>query len=255
MRKSLKPSQIFWNTQSTMNNQYPSSQSLHASEEGLQNYYKTLQDYFLFHISQEARTIIDFGAGMGNFALAIKTKTGIDVDCVEIDPNHIRILKSKNLNVATNILELNKKVDVIYSKDVLEHINDDSSTLKELSQAMHSNSTLIIYVPAKPSIFSDLDRHVGHFRRYSRKDLVSKLQEAGFTTVSWEYVDSLGYLVGLMLRFIVRKSTPKLMSEKSFMLYDSIIFPISKFLDKLGLKKLFGKNLLVVAKFNPTVLK
>ena len=49
---------------------------------------------------------------------------------------------------------------------VLEHIEDDKNELNEVFKKLKSNGVLIIMVPQHQSLYSNLDKHVGHLRRY-----------------------------------------------------------------------------------------
>jgi hypothetical protein len=73
------------------------------------------------------------------------------------------------------------------------------------------------------------------------------LEKTGFEILKADYVDSLGFLLVLVLKFsnLIKKTVE---SDKSFSIYDRFGFPISRILDRLGGKFLFGKNILVVAK-------
>jgi hypothetical protein len=99
-------------------------------------------------------------------------------------------------------------------------------------------------------LFSDLDRSVGHFRRYTKVDLREKLQTNGFKVRKLQFADSLGFFASLLIRFTGYKSKGNLGGLKSIKLYDKYIFPLSKSLDMIGLKYLFGKNLFSVSEVN-----
>ena len=59
----------------------------------------------------------------------------------------------------------------VYTSNVLEHIQHDVSVLTDIKNKMSVNGKLAIYVPALPILFSDFDTSIGHFRRYSKKEL------------------------------------------------------------------------------------
>ena len=130
---------------------------------------------------------------------------------------------------------------------MLEHIDNDTEILLKLNKKMMPNGVLCIYVPAFPILFSIFDKSIGHFRRYRKKDLIYKLEKTGFEILKADYVDSLGFLLVLVLKFsnLIKKTVE---SDKSFSIYDRFGFPISRILDRLGGKFLFGKNILVVAR-------
>jgi hypothetical protein len=61
------------------------------------------------------------------------------------------------------------------------------------------------------------------------------------------YVDSVGFPASIFMKFVGYNSEVGVGSEKSLMFYDRFIFPISHFLDVIGLKFIFGKNLFLRA--------
>jgi len=65
--------------------------------------------------------------------------------------------------------------DVIVMHDVLEHIEDDASVVERLRRLLVSDGSLVISVPALPSLFGFHDEELGHYRRYTRRSLRSVL--------------------------------------------------------------------------------
>ncbi len=95
-----------------------------------------------------------------------------------------------------------------------------------------------------PILFSSMDKLVGHYRRYRRRELVALLAGAGFRVTTARYVDSVGVLPSLIYKMIPKASGEP--SAKSLKFYDNYLFPISLVVDKVT-AKLFGKNVFVVA--------
>ena len=143
--------------------------------------------------------------------------------------------------------EIDKKYDLIFTSNVLEHIEKDVAVLSDLGQLLMPTGKLVNYVPAFPILFSDLDISVGHFRRYTKKELRLKLNEAGYKVDKIHYVDSLGFPASLLIRVIGYKSRGNVGGLRSMRIYDNYVFPLSKILDQIGFKKLFGKNIVVYA--------
>jgi hypothetical protein len=70
---------------------------------------------------------------------------------------------------------------------------------------------------------------------------------SGFSIIQIEYSDSIGFFGTLILK-LFRIDTGKALGSESFQkFYDSILHPISMRVDKLGMKKVLGKNLLLIA--------
>jgi hypothetical protein len=55
--------------------------------------------------------------------------------------------------------------------DVLEHQEDDRGFLEELAGKMPPSSLLLMTVPAMPSLWSDWDVVLGHYRRYTKESM------------------------------------------------------------------------------------
>jgi SAM-dependent methyltransferase len=149
--------------------------------------------------------------------------------------------------------EIDKKFDLIFSSNVLEHIEKDVEALLDLSKFLKPEGLLVNYVPAFPILFSDLDVSVGHYRRYTKRELSSKLKEAGFEIQKIHYVDSLGFPASVLLKVLGYKSRGNIGGLKSMSIYDRFIFPISRTLDLLGFKKLIGKNIIVYSTLKGSV--
>jgi 2-polyprenyl-3-methyl-5-hydroxy-6-metoxy-1,4-benzoquinol methylase len=211
--------------------------------------YATNYNAFLFHlikkgISRKDR-VLDFGAGIGTFAKLI-SKFASDTICIEPDKDQLNHIKYElGLKAKSNLdLVKNESVDVIYSLNVFEHIQDDFSAIKQCYKKIKPGGSLLVYVPAYQLLFSNMDKHVGHFRRYSMSDLSQKINASGFTIEKAEYIDSLGFLISFLYKFINKDGK---ISIKSIKIYDTFIFRISRLLDLL-FGKYFGKNLFIIAK-------
>ncbi len=51
--------------------------------------------------------------------------------------------------------------------DVLEHIEDDQGILQKLRGNLTDNGSIVLTVPAYPSLWSDFDVRAHHQRRYT----------------------------------------------------------------------------------------
>ena len=92
-----------------------------------------------------------------------------------------------------------------------------------------------------------MDELIGHVRRYSKKELLAKVENAGFQIKRVQYDDFLGFFASVVVKIIGYKNRANLGSARSLILYDRCIYPVSRILDRLGFKYLIGKNLLVIA--------
>jgi SAM-dependent methyltransferase len=190
------------------------------------------------------RSVLDFGAGNGRFALALRER-GIQVAAVEPDPLLAESIRARSVPAFAGLEELGeRRVDGIYSINVLEHIEDDRGVLSAFRRRLESGGRLFLYVPAFPILFSANDARVGHLRRYRRRELVDRVREAGFEIESARHVDSLGFAAGLAYRLFGRRDGG--LDPAKVRLYDAAVFPLSRRLDRLC-DRFIGKNLLLRA--------
>jgi SAM-dependent methyltransferase len=73
-----------------------------------------------------------------------------------------------------------EEFDVIGTFDVLEHIEEDELVIREFRRALKPKGTLLLTVPQHPFLWSQQDEQVCHVRRYTRDEIRSKLERAGF---------------------------------------------------------------------------
>ncbi len=236
---------------------YSAVQELQDGEEGLAGYNLDIVKKLAGGLGIKSDTglpssrVVEFGAGTGTLAEVWREQFALDPFCIEIDPDLLRILRSKGFKTSSSIQNLSSNIPYIYTSNVLEHIEDDVSVLRIIRNKMEKGGKIAIYVPALPILFSDLDRSVGHFRRYRKSELLRKVKLAGYEVDECYYNDCVGVLASLLLRILGYKNKAGLGSKKSLLLYDRYAYPISKILDRLIFKYLIGKNLYLFAT-NPT---
>ena len=85
--------------------------------------------------------------------------------------------------------------------DVLEHIEDDHTFLKQIVDKSDPCSSFLITVPAFMSLWSGHDVYLRHFRRYSKQELTNLIVASGLRLVSVRYT----YCTVFPLAFIQRK--------------------------------------------------
>ena len=121
------------------------------------------------------------------------------------------------------------------------------SYLKSIKSKLNSDGYLFLFLPANMFLWSKLDETVGHYRRYSRSKIKQKLESAGFEVQLTCYADSIGFFASLIMKFVGYNPQSGIGSPTSLKLYDNYILRFSKFFDSIGLKFLFGKNIVAIA--------
>lgn len=223
------------------------SELVHA-ESGLKNYNKHIFNLFYrnFFSKSEKSAVVDFGAGIGSLSKIWKEETGLSPICVEIDGTQLQILKELGFKTFESVLDIEEPINFIFSSNVLEHIENDTTVLQELYEKLSNGGRIGIYVPAFQLLFSEMDTAVGHFRRYSRQELERKMTDIGFKIETSQYVDSIGFLIPIVVK-IFGWNNQTIGNQKMLGIYDRYIFPISRMLDKVLFHKFLGKNLFIAA--------
>jgi SAM-dependent methyltransferase len=86
------------------------------------------------------------------------------------------------------------RLDTVIATNVVEHIEDDLGTVATMRSLLVPGGRAIILVPALPSLYGELDRQLGHFRRYTRATLSGLMRRAGFQMERMVWFNRLGVL-------------------------------------------------------------
>jgi SAM-dependent methyltransferase len=197
----------------------------------------------LIRYSVGKKKILDFGAGIGVYAKTFHD-LGLEPICVEVDKVQSDQLEKNGYFVISTIKDVpQKSIEYVYTLNVLEHIENDIEEIKNIYDSLEYGGIFFVYVPAVPWIYSSMDSLVGHYRRYTKDELILKLESVGFSIKRSEYIDFLGVWVTLLYKLLDRSGGK--VSPTSIKFYDRFIFPISRLFD-FFLKQIIGKNILII---------
>jgi len=228
--------------------------------EGGQNYYEWLADTFAVPLRAAIAApgamhrVVEHGSGTGALSRLLLERGVAPMVLTEPDPKLHGVLGPKfahrpDVEVVHGTLEQYleragaSSADAVVSSNVLEHVVHDGACLAAMHTLLRPGGTLALYVPARPELYGDFDREVGHQRRYRRRDLRGKLDRAGFETKTLVYRNLVGAVGWLLLgRFL---KNPKV-GRGSVWVHDRVVFPISRFVEgRVPLP--YGSNLLCIA--------
>lgn len=143
--------------------------------------------------------ILEVGCGIGNFTKSL-IKYG-KVWAIDIDKKYIDETKEsvdEKALVGVGDIEKGKyffngqKFDTIICINVLEHIQDDASALKNLYTLLKEGGYLVLLVPAHQFLFGEIDKSIGHFRRYDKSWLINIINSVGFKIVKTRVLNMFG---------------------------------------------------------------
>ena len=138
----------------------------------------------------------------------------------DVDDKYVRMLRNTFINDAHVQVckfdlggdvpaEIGSGFDSVICLNVLEHIEDDVGALRRLHDLLAPRGRIVLIVPALQSLYGEIDRAIGHYRRYERDDLAAKLRAAGFRVEhhsAFNMIGALGWFVNA--RLLKRRSVP-----------------------------------------------
>ena len=127
--------------------------------------------------------------------------------------------------------------DTIFSVHVLEHVEDDRGFLKDCLGMLKPAGKLITLVPALQFLYSDLDRNIGHYRRYDKKMVRQLVQGLDCNIDKMYYTNFLAIFASLFF-FKIRKldyqknETNKKRFIRLERIYSSFFIPVIDFMER-----------------------
>jgi SAM-dependent methyltransferase len=124
--------------------------------------------------------------------------------------------------------------DLVCAFDVVEHVDDEAATFRELARVCAAGGTLLLSVPLHPAQWTAFDDFVGHRRRYEPGRLVDLLAGHGFAVES-SAVHGMqpqsSWLLDLGMWGLTHKR------EQAMWLYNRVLMPLGiRFQKKLHLR-------------------
>ena len=206
---------------------------------------------------------LEIGCGTGGFIQQIVENENLEITGSEIYLKGLLYAKRNLPNV--NFIQFDvthggvgEEFDLIVAFDVIEHIENDVAAISNINKMLNKGGVLIMTVPQHMFLWSKLDEIVKHKRRYSRRELVAKLQENGFDI---SYCTSFLFVLFplMLISRMFDKGRDQSQSEE-VALEKRIKFPnmlnwifdlfmrIDEALIRLGISLPFGGTLIVVAR-------
>ena len=141
----------------------------------------SLLEKFLPPGDPQTRRALDLGCGTGHNLDSLARyaePVGLDSSAEALEfcrrRGHRRLIQAASLPFADN------SFDVVTALDVIEHLDDDLGTLREVYRVMRPGGLLIISVPAYKVLWSYWDQILGHRRRYTTANMARVVRRAGW---------------------------------------------------------------------------
>ena len=141
---------------------------------------------------QKESWVIDIGCGVGSnlrlFQSMGSKLIGIDSEIYSLALARKRLAAVPLVN--GDLMRLPFKpnsIDLIIAADILEHLDKDTNGIKEIHGALKRKGKAIFTVPAFESLRGIQDIVGMHKRRYSKKELIRKIEREGFKILGSSY--------------------------------------------------------------------
>jgi phospholipid N-methyltransferase len=199
------------------------------------------------------KRIAEVGAGIGSITRIILERPVDQIVAFEPSTNMFPHL-AKSVEGHANARAVNElfggeqagqDYDSVVYINVLEHVEHEREELLAAYHALRPGGHLLVFVPALAWLYSNFDREVGHFRRYSRDGLQRVVTHAGFDLVRSRYFDVAGVLPWYIHFTLLGRG----MGKGSVSLYDRWVVPPMRIVEGWVAPPL-GKNVLLVARRN-----
>ena len=218
------------------------------------NYYRWIIDTIKPYVGDK---VIEVGSGAGSFSKFLRGLKPTELTLIEPSKSmHTKLTENTHSTDTTKVTVLHGylktlsakvarlKLDTAVYINVFEHIDDDQAEAKRVAKLLESGGHLIIFVPALQGLYSNFDKSIGHYRRYTKKDLRALCKAADLEIVRLRYMDMPGILPW-WFSFVLMKRT-KLVSSL-VRTYDNLCVPIIRTIEGT-LEMPVGKNLLLIAR-------
>jgi SAM-dependent methyltransferase len=135
--------------------------------------------------------IVEIGAGTGSVC-GYLAQNGIEVVAVEPLRAGAESIQKKGIRTICGRLESvnfpTESIEVFGVFDVLEHIENPNHLLNEMYRTLKPGGYLLVTVPCGQWLWGEMDKSLGHFRRYSRNQINDVVNRSGFKTVESRYL-------------------------------------------------------------------
>jgi SAM-dependent methyltransferase len=197
--------------------------------------------------------VVEVGSGVGNITQFLLNAEKIA--CLEpYEPyrNHLanRFRQHGNVSVHPWLIQDCPCGDVgagqfdsVVCLNVLEHIDDDVGALEAMRSLVVPGGHVIVLVPALQSLYGEMDRAMGHVRRYTLPSLRTAFADAGLRPWRGRYMNMVGALGWFWRGRVARKAR---ISPAQTLFFDRLV-PVLSAVERL-LPVMFGQSVIVAGR-------
>jgi SAM-dependent methyltransferase len=197
--------------------------------------------------------ILDVGCGTGA-NLEMLAQFG-EAEGVDVSDDALEFCRRKGLKAQKGLAETlpfaDETFDLTTALDVVEHLDDDIAGLREMHRVTKSGGYSLIFVPAFMWLWGVQDDISHHRIRYTRKQIVERLERAGFTVKRATYANFTFFIPIFAGRMLMKLTGIKPESENNVNIsalngiFGSLFSAERLWLDRFNFP--FGVSIVIVA--------
>jgi SAM-dependent methyltransferase len=198
--------------------------------------------------------VLEIGSGVGTYSrYLIRHDPGVVLS--ELDPGYVKQLRKRfpkndvlafDMSSPKSVAGVRKrhKFDTIIFLNVLEHVREDRRALRLLRSLLRKDGRIICLVPTHKFLYNCIDESIGHCRRYTKDELRSKVERAGYTVESLFSFNAFAipgwYLNGNLLK-------QRIVNPSAMRLFNAIV-PAFRVIERYVLFRSVGISTIIVAR-------
>lgn len=197
--------------------------------------------------------ILEIGSGLGIYSeKLVNDFSSSRIVLSDISQEYVDSLKQQFPNAETILLDLNneehfdkigkEKVDTVIGLNVIEHVENDLKALNFIYDSLRKGGKALILVPSHPFLYNDMDKKLGHYRRYTKKSLKELVSKTKFKMNDIYFFNALGILGWYVSGNIMKKED---VDDGAYSLYNKLI-PILRPMEKYVLTRSVGISLITI---------
>lgn len=131
------------------------------------------------------RSFLEIGCGTGFVLSSVANAfpelriSGSEISSAGLVYAASRVPQAELFQMDARAIPFVDEFDVIGAFDVLEHIEEDEAVISEMISAVRPGGGILLTVPQHEFLWSRMDEHACHVRRYAAHDLLAKVNRAG----------------------------------------------------------------------------
>jgi SAM-dependent methyltransferase len=216
------------------------------------NYTRWLLERFAPYLGDD---VLEIGAGIGAYTVPL-LHAGKRISACEASSDAASVLRrragsTQSLEIIVGEFPTDRvetelgaaRFDSVLCVNVLEHVDDPEGLIAAAYQRLRVGGRLLLLVPAVAAAYGEIDRNLGHRRRFSRKEL-QELLGAPWTVEILQYTNLVG-LLGWMLNAHLFKRARQ--SVGQILVFDRAVVPFLRVVER-RIAAPIGQSLLAVVR-------